>query len=103
MEHYLYGYPLHKGILVQTGKAEERFFIAQYGYTEPITGIDAEIEACNRVTDIRTTHRELGIEKSCKTYHYMKFAIMERIEQGITVSDTMKFKMYGEELKINLN
>jgi len=93
----------NKGVLVQTDQTTERFFMAEFNYFEPITGIDAEIEACNVVCDIRTAHREIGIEKECKAYDYMKLAIMEKLEKGIRMTDKHDFKDNGEVIKIHLN
>jgi len=94
---------IHKGVLIQTDKATERFFMAEYRYFEPLTGIDAEIEAISIVSDIRTAHRDIGIEKQCNVYEYMKFAVMEKLEQGVRVTDKHEFKHNGEECKIHLN
>ncbi len=101
MDTVIFG--IHRGVLVQTSKTTERFFMAEYSRVEPITGIDAEIEACNAITDIRTAHRQIGIEKSCNAYKYMKLAVMERIEKGIKATDKHEFLHCGEECKIHLN
>ena len=101
METVIFG--LHKGVLIQVDKTTERFFMAEYRRFEPITGIDAEIEACNVITDIRTAHREIGIEKTCNAYMYMKLAVMEKIENGIRMTDKHEFLYCGEEIKIHLN
>lgn len=93
----------HKGVLIQTSKTTERFFMAEYRYFEPVTGIDAELQACNIVTDIRTAHRELDIEKSCAVYKYMKLGVMEKLEKGIRMTDRHEFIYCGEECKIHLN
>jgi hypothetical protein len=77
--------------------------MAEYRYFEPLTGIDAEIEAISIVSDIRTAHRDIGIEKKCNVYEYMKFAVMEKLEQGVRVTDKHEFKHNGEECKIHLN
>ena len=57
MDTIIFG--LHKGVLIQTDQTTERFFMAEFRYFEPLTGIDAEIEACSVVSDIRTAHREI--------------------------------------------
>ena len=101
MDTVIFG--LHKGVLIQTSKTTERFFMAEYRHFEPITGIDAEIEAINIVTDIRSAHREIGIEKKHDAYKYMKLAVMDKIERGIRMTDKHEFLYAGEEVKIHLN
>lgn len=101
MDTVIFG--LHKGVLIQTDKTTERFFMAEYRYHEPVIGIEAEIEACNIVTDIRTAHREIGIEKDCNAYKYMKLSVMDKLERGIRMTDKHEFKHNKEEVKIYLN
>lgn len=101
MDTVIFG--LHKGVLIQTDQTTERFFMAEYRRFEPITGIDAEIEACNIVSDIRTAHREIGIEKECRAYDYMKLTVMEKLEKGIRMTDKHEFLHGGQECKIHLN
>ncbi len=101
MDTVIFG--LHKGVLIQTNKTTERFFMAEYRYHEPVIGIEAEIEACNIVTDIRTAHREIGIEKDCNAYKYMKLSVMDKLERGIRMTDKHEFKHGEEEVKIYLN
>ena len=101
MDTIIFG--LHKGVLIQTNQTTERFFMAEFRYFEPVTGIDAEIEACSVVSDIRTAHREIGIEKECAAYKYMKLAIMEKLEKGIRMTDKHDFADNGQAVKIHLN
>ena len=101
MDAIIFG--VHKGVLIQTDQITERFFMAEFRYFEPVTGIDAEIEACSVVSDIRTAHREIGIEKECRAYDYMKLAIMEKLEKGIRMTDKHDFADNGQAVKIHLN
>lgn len=101
MDTVIFG--IHKGVLIQISPIEEKFFMAEYRYSEPLSYIDAEIEAINVITDIREAHRDMGIEKSPEVYDYMKFKVMEKLEKGIRATDFHKFKHKGEEIKICLN
>lgn len=78
--------------LFQNSKHSMIFCYSKKIKGEPMSPIESELDAIERIKLMREAHRELGIIKSPRYYDYAKLAIMEMNDNGLVNTEEHFFK-----------
>lgn len=90
--------------LFQNSPTSEIFAYVKKGKTKKLGYYESELDAIERVKDLKEIHQSLGIVKSKRFYEYAKLAFMEQTDKGEIITDEHFFKdTLGENLFISYN
>lgn len=93
-----------EAVLIDTNPFTEVFGLIKFEQFEPMNKIDSELDAIEKVEEVRQFHKTNKILKSPRFYDYLKLQIMELNDNGLKKVDEHIFKDYnGNNLNIILN
>ena len=93
-----------EGVLVETNANTEVFGLIEFTKVEPMNPIESEIDAIERVEEVKQFHKCNGIKKGNRFYDYLKLQIMSLNDAGTKKLNEHIFKDYnGNNINIILN
>ena len=93
-----------EGVLIQTNVNTEVFGLIKFTNVEPMNPIESELDAIERVEEVKQFHKENAIKKSNRFYDYLKLQIMSLNDTGTKKLNEHIFKdTKGNNLNIILN
>ena len=94
----------YEGVLIQTNVNTEVFGMIKFKSTEPMNPIESELDAIERVEEVKQFHKDNGILKGNRFYDYLKLQIMSLNDAGTKKVDEHIFKdSNGNNINIILN